>query len=514
MRVWNARTLGPSVVGMSGAIAALAVAAHLAARTVSAEGARLGTNGANVVHAADALRTLTLWLAGVVTVAGVALAIMLSRSILRPLERAAATLKLVAAGDLKQRLAHEHGGDIGDIAASVNVVLENVGTVVTALSAHAETLSEASKELSATSEQLASTAEEAAIQADMVASAAEEVSTSVKTVAWGAEGFGGSIREVAISAAEAARFAGSAVDIAADTNLIIKALGVSSAEIGDVIKVINSIAQQTNLLALNATIEAARAGEAGRGFAVVANEVKELARETAQATGDIARRIGSIQSDTSSAVAAIDRFGEIIGQIHQYQTTIAAAVEEQSATTTDITDSVRDAARGTEDIARNIAGVAGAAQAATAGAQQTMRAASNLSLIAGALNGLVSQYHWSGTVTAEAAATAAASAVTAVELKTMSDRKDDFVLIDVRDQAEYDIVNIPGALLVPKSEIISGAALAGLPRDRQLVLYCKSGVRSAEAVAALKKAGFESARHLEGGVMAWIDQVDPSLASY
>src|SRR5207248_3473567 len=108
-------------------------------------------------------------------------------------------------------------------------------------------------------------------------------------------------------------------------------LGRSSAEVGQVIKVISRIAEQTKLLALNAAIEAARAGEAGRGFAVVANEVKELAKETARATEDIGRKIEAIQRDTRGAVEAIGQIGGVIAQIHDFQNTIASAVEEQTA---------------------------------------------------------------------------------------------------------------------------------------------------------------------------------------
>ncbi|MEO1339351.1 MAG: methyl-accepting chemotaxis protein, partial [Myxococcota bacterium] len=133
-------------------------------------------------------------------------------------------------------------------------------------------------------------------------------------------------------------------------------------EIGKVIKVITSIAQQTNLLALNATIEAARAGEAGKGFAVVANEVKELAKETAKATEDISRKIEAIQSDTRSAVNAIQEIGSIIHQINDFQNSIASAVEEQTATTNEISRSVGEAAKGSNEIAQNITSVATAAE--------------------------------------------------------------------------------------------------------------------------------------------------------
>ncbi len=138
--------------------------------------------------------------------------------------------------------------------------------------------------------------------------------------------------------------------IAETTNETIAKLGQSSAEIGKVIKVITSIAQQTNLLALNATIEAARAGEAGKGFAVVANEVKELAKQTAKATEDISRKIEAIQADTKGAVDAIGQIGRIIMQINDIQNTIASAVEEQTATTNEISRNVAEAAKGSTDI--------------------------------------------------------------------------------------------------------------------------------------------------------------------
>ena len=151
------------------------------------------------------------------------------------------------------------------------------------------------------------------------------------------------------------------VRVADTTNATINKLGDSSAEIGKVIKVITSIAQQTNLLALNATIEAARAGEAGKGFAVVANEVKELAKETARATEEIGRKIEAIQSDTKGAVAAIGEISGVINQINDISTTIASAVEEQTATTNEIARNATEAARGSTEIAKNIVSVSQAA---------------------------------------------------------------------------------------------------------------------------------------------------------
>jgi methyl-accepting chemotaxis protein len=160
---------------------------------------------------------------------------------------------------------------------------------------------------------------------------------------------------------------------------------VSSTEIGEIINAITSIAQQTKLLALNATIEAARAGEAGKGFAVVANEVKDLAMETAKASDDIAQKIEVIQFDTTEAVQAINKINEVIAQINEFQSTIASAVEEQSATAGEISRNVADVAQGSGQITQNISGVAEAAQSTSTGANDTLQSSDELSRMAAEL---------------------------------------------------------------------------------------------------------------------------------
>jgi methyl-accepting chemotaxis protein len=273
-----------------------------------------------------------------------------------------------------------------DVNARLNA---DLGRVMEKVAANAQALGSAAEELSTNSQQMVSNAEETATQAGVVSAAAEQVSKNVQTVATGSEQMNASIKEIAKNAQDAAKVASTAVRAAEATNTTISKLGVSSAEIGKVIKVITSIAQQTNLLALNATIEAARAGEAGKGFAVVANEVKELAKETAKATEDISQKIEAIQSDTKSAVQAIGEISRVINQINDYQNTIASAVEEQTATSNEISRNVVEAAKGSAEIAQNITGVATAAQSTTSGANDTQMAAAELSRMAAELQAVV-----------------------------------------------------------------------------------------------------------------------------
>ncbi|MCB9623976.1 MAG: hypothetical protein H6721_10250 [Sandaracinus sp.] len=243
--------------------------------------------------------------------------------------------------------------------------------------------------LSDTARALGSSAESTSDEANAVAAAAEEVSVNIAHVSSAADAMTQTALEIAKSAREAAAVAVDAAEIAERTSRTVEVLGRSSVEIGQVIRVITSIAQQTNLLALNATIEAARAGEMGKGFAVVASEVKELARQTASATEEIGARIGAIQRDTSAAVQSI---GEISGTIHRikdFQTNIASAVERQTDTTTDIARSVGEVATGSNEIARNIANVSRAAHEAQSGARETLASADVLVRLATSLREVV-----------------------------------------------------------------------------------------------------------------------------
>ena len=305
-----------------------------------------------------------------------------------------ATLAAAAAGDLTARVSVSGDDAIGRMGHAVEKLLGDLRTSIHAIAANSEALAAAAEELQAVAAQMGGNSADTSHQVAKVSDASIEVARYVETVSAASDQMSSSIKEIARNASEAAQVATQAVEAARVTNTTVAQLGDSSAEIGQIVKVITGIAQQTNLLALNATIEAARAGEAGKGFAVVANEVKELAKETAKATEDISAKIEAIQTDTTSSVDSITGILTIIDQIAHFQDTIAAAVEEQAATTSEIARSVSEASRGSQEITHNMHTVADAAQSTASGAEDSSRAASELARMATDLQNLVGAFRY------------------------------------------------------------------------------------------------------------------------
>ncbi len=268
-------------------------------------------------------------------------------------------------------------------------VITNQVALVQSLEQTAQQLAAASEELSAVATNMTKNAAMTSEKSNTAAANSEEVGKGVQTVATNTEEMVASIKEISKSSTEAAGISKDAMNKAQETNATITELGAASQEIGNVIKVISSIAQQTNLLALNATIEAARAGDAGKGFAVVANEVKELAKQTAKATEDITNRIGAIQESSKGAVSAIGGIAKVIEQINGISMTIAAAVEEQTATTNEVSRVMQESSSAVDGITQIVRAVSTAANESATGAAQTLEAAKGLSQLAATLRDLV-----------------------------------------------------------------------------------------------------------------------------
>ncbi|GAA3446171.1 methyl-accepting chemotaxis protein [Planomonospora venezuelensis] len=340
---------------------------------------------------ADAIRLVLVALVAGLLLTG-AIALVVAGAIVRPVRRVQSALASMAEGDLTVTAEVDSGDEVGRMAAGYESARQAVRDTVAALVEAAESLDDASARVSASAARIDSSAATAAGQASSATDSAGLVSQNVEALAAGARETDTAMRSIAQSASQASQVVSQAITVVESTTDTVAELGTSSAEIGDVIKVITAIAKQTNLLALNATIEASRAGAAGRGFAVVASEVKELAQETAKATEDISRRVEAIQGTSAGAANAIADISAIISQISEHQLAIAAAVEEQSATTGEMSESISKAALGTRDIAGTIDELAGATRTASQDGRSAQAAARDLSTTAERMRAVVRRF--------------------------------------------------------------------------------------------------------------------------
>jgi len=322
-------------------------------------------------------------------VALVAIAIMwlAAGGVARPIVAMTDAMKRLAAGDKSIEVpSRDQVDEIGQMAQAVQVFKDNAIRIEALQAEQAEAAAHSAAErkqarenladsfeasvmglvrevassaqgMQATAQTMSAAARQASTQAGSIASAADSATENVQTVASAAEELSASITEINRQVSEAAKISKTASEEAGRTNVMVQTLATAADRIGEVVKLINDIAAQTNLLALNATIEAARAGDAGKGFAVVAGEVKHLANQTAKATEEIGTQIGAVQEETRRAVAAIKTIGEVIDNVREISSGIAASVEQQGAATKEIARNVQQAAQGTQDVSANIGGV-------------------------------------------------------------------------------------------------------------------------------------------------------------
>jgi methyl-accepting chemotaxis protein len=266
----------------------------------------------------------------------------------------------------------------GDFEAAVGAIVGNVAA--------------SARELEGAAGMLTRTAETTQNLSGTVASASEEASSSVQSVAGATEELSASIDDIGRQVRESSVIAEGAVSQARDTDVRIGKMAHAAQQIGEVVKLINAIAEQTNLLALNATIEAARAGEAGRGFAVVASEVKALASQTAKATDEISGQISSMQTATAESVAAIKQIVETIGQVSSIAAQITTAVEQQGSATQEIARNVQNVAKSTQDVALNITEVNRGATETGSASSEVLHSAKTLSVESGRLRQELDQF--------------------------------------------------------------------------------------------------------------------------
>jgi methyl-accepting chemotaxis protein len=319
-----------------------------------------------------------------------------ARAVLGPLQTLRDRMTDIAQGegDLTRRVPVTREDEIGAVSHAFNTFAERVQGVFASIASRAGEVGSSSTGLSAVATQMSSTAQDTAGRAAEATTATDEVFSSVQSVSAAVTQMASSIEEISRSASTATQIAQAASEATQSTSATVATLDAASQEIGQVTKVISEIAERTNLLALNATIEAARAGESGRGFAVVATEVKELAQQTARATEDIAAKVVAIQENSQHATGSIANIARVIDEVNQAQSTIAAAVQEQTATANEIGRDIARATQGAERIASTIRTVGEATQETTQGAGRTGEAANDLARMGSELTEIVGQFRY------------------------------------------------------------------------------------------------------------------------
>ncbi|MCX6519124.1 MAG: methyl-accepting chemotaxis protein [Actinobacteria bacterium] len=302
------------------------------------------------------------------------------------------SLAAAANGDLTVPVTVSGDDAIGRMGVALAKVLADLRSNVGRIAGSSGALAAAAEELQVVAGNMDDNVAETAHQLELSSASSSDVARNVETVSAGIEELSSAIKEIARSSSDAVQIANGGVSAARSSQERVVQLGDRSNEIGAIVKVINGIAEQTNLLALNATIEAARAGEAGKGFAVVANEVKELASGTARATEDITNKIEAIQADIAISIESITAIVKVIDEIAEYQHAIAAAVEEQAATTSQIAHSAQVASGAAQDITERMDRVSASAQGAASGAADSRAAAVELSRMAADLQQVVGAF--------------------------------------------------------------------------------------------------------------------------
>ncbi|MBF0432585.1 MAG: methyl-accepting chemotaxis protein [Fibrobacteria bacterium] len=375
----------------------------------------------NLSHWVFNLVKTASWSIGLlVFIVGSFFAYRISQTIVRPITSLSRLLKHLSKGDLTMRPKIHSGDETGEMTQHLVQFLDTLHASVKTIIANANTVADAAEQLSGISSSIAhnadnmnsqtasvaTAAKQASVNINTISSAAEEMSQSSSSVATAIEEMSASINDVAQNCQKEIQIVSSANSHAQNSKQIMDKLGQTANSIGKIIDVINAIAEQTNLLALNATIEAASAGESGKGFAVVANEVKELAKQTAEATHEIASQIEDMQANTSEAVKAIDQVTVVIEEVNTISQSIVSAVEQQNNSINEIARMVHEVHNGTQDVAKNvtesaeglvhvsdtIGNVSNSVTDTSSEIKQVKISAEELAVLSGNLKGLLSQF--------------------------------------------------------------------------------------------------------------------------